>query len=71
VGFEAPGRPGLEVRMNDRFWIFDFRFWIGLYALTPALSHQNGRGGFDPKCNPIGIFALTLARFAGEGRVRA
>jgi hypothetical protein len=46
-----------------RFWIFDFRFWIGLYALTPALSHKNGRGA-SIECNPIAIFALTLARFA-------
>src|SRR5215467_11503337 len=39
--------------------------------LTPALSHRNGRGGFSIRRAPnIGLF-FTLARFAGEERVRA
>ena len=30
-------------------------------ALTPALSHRNGRGSFLGSC-------IALARFAGEGK---
>jgi hypothetical protein len=39
-------------------------------ALTPTLSHQNGRGNFSIQRAPNAFLFLTLARFAGEGRVR-
>src|SRR5215831_20278309 len=40
-------------------------------ALTPALSHRYGRGGFSIRRAPNTDLFFTLAHFTGEGRVRA